>query len=629
MKLRRNIRTYIVLAGFFSLILFSSLFLLNHLLMRADVQQYIIRGVCNRLGMDIQAEKMEFDILGITGLNLKQVRVRFRDTGRSMEAMNLHFRFSKRKLLAGDFFPVRIGISHPVIRLDETDLMAFVRKKEKGEFNAAAIFKGAFRSLNIENGTLIVEGPSGMGINGFYLRVEKVPGRANTFELSGRCEAGYKGKNANFNWGGNVLINTDDIRESLFKVELAADSAPLEWVPWPAKYVKMEKGAAESALIISGSINQGITIEGTIRPGPVLFTLANKGRSKSFEVNPLDCTIKASVKDRSIDIIAFEMKNKELDLSLDSFIDLTEKENPFIRLRAESLFMPIEVFARYFPFQITSPWLKEKLFPLFQQGRVRMDELLIEGKADQLRNLSDEKNRSVIGMTLTCESFTLGNMGIEMPVSGVSATVDIRDSNLAVDGLSGVFGQSRVNEARVHVMHMTSDTPLFTISVDGDYDIQELLTHRHFETIPQTAREKIEAYTGLVGRLSGKTIIGYQSDWEGPRMITGDFNFTETIYHKSPLELPLRFSRITFNFPENKPGNFEGSGLWGDMPFGLQGSTLLKGGGLEFTGAEIKGQADINRLVRSGLISDKFPFMLRKPLPVRVNVKKEGASYIY
>jgi hypothetical protein len=625
----RNIRKYIILFGLFLLVLFSGLVFLNHLLKRADVQHYIIKDVCNRLGMDIEAEKMGFDILGVTGVNLQDVKMQFRGTGRSIEAMSLNFRFSKLRLLTGDFMPVSVDIRHPVIRLDETYLMTFMRKKGKGKFDMAVIFKGGFKILEIHEGELNVEGPSGINVKNLSVRVEQASGTLNHFKISGKGEAGYRGKKSGFNWDGALVINTDDIRESTLKVTLKTESTPLEWIPWPKKYVKMKKGIMDSTLDISGGMAKGITIEGRTDTRSVLFTLVNKERSKNFEITSLNCTVNASIKDKTIEVNSLKIKNKELNFDLGSTIDLGNMENPFFRLRAKGPFMPIELFSRYFPFQITSPWLKDKLFPLFEQGQVRMDELLLKGTADQFRHISDEKNSSVIGLTLTCESFTLANMGIQMPVSGVSATVDIRDGNLAVRGLSGVFGTSKVNNASVEVKGLTAPIFVLTIPVEGDFDIQELLTHRYLEVIPQTARDKIDEYRDVTGRLSAKTVIGYSEDWKGPRIITGDFTFTETLYMKRPLDLPLKFSRISFHFPLEKEGTFEGSGLFGDMPFDITGSTLIAGGDLQFTRAEINGQADMNRFAKSGLTPENFPFVFRRTFPVNITVTEDKGAYRY
>lgn len=629
MKPGRNIRKYIILSGLFLLILFSGIVFINHLLKRADVQHYIIKDICNRLGMDIEAEAMGLDILGVAGVNLKGVKIQLRGTNYSIEAMSLNFRFSKLRLLSGDFMPVSVDIRHPVIRLDETDILAFIRKEKKGSFDISSLFTGGFRLLEMEDVEILVHGPSAMGAEKIYIRVERTNIASNSLQISISGKIGYRGKKSGFNIEGITEIDPDDISESTLRVTMKTEGAPLEWIPWPKKYVIMKKGVMESTLNISGGMAKGITIEGKIDTRAALFTLINKKRSKSFEIASLNCTLNASIKDKTIEVTSLKMKNRELDFDLDSTIDLGDMDNPFFRLRAKGPFMPIELFSRYFPFQITSPWLKDKLFPLFEQGRVRMDEILIKGRADQFRHISDEKNSSVIGLTLTCEAFTLANMGIQMPVSGVSATVDIRDGNLAVKGLSGLFGQSKVNEASVHVKGMTAHPPIFTIYVEGDFDIQELLTHRHLEFIPETAREKIDAYSELTGRLSAKTVIGYRKDWKGPRILTGDFTFTETLYNKRPLDLPLKFSRITFHFPENKTGSFDGSGLFGDMPFDVAGPILITGNELKLTRAEIKGQADINRLVKSGLAPGNFPFVFRRTFPVNVTVTGDNGSYRY
>jgi hypothetical protein len=628
MKPKRNIRKYISLMVLVLLLLLSVLIFINYLLKRPDVQHYIIKDVCNRFGMDIEAEKMELDILGITGVNLQDVKIHFKGTSRSIEAMGLNFRFSKWRLLTGDFMPVSADIRHPVIRLDETDVLAFIRKEKKGPFNISSLFTGGFRLLEMENGELLVEGPSGIRVKNFSAKVEHTLSHSNSFSISSNGEIGYRGKKSEFNIQGTADIDPLDIRESTINATLKTKDTPLEWIPWPVKHVKMKKGLVDDTLNISSSTAMGLNLNGTIKVRASNFTLINKERSKSFDVSSLNCTLNASLKNKVIEVISLKMKNRDLDLDVASTIDLRDMNNPYFRLRAKSLFMPIEIARRYFPFHITSPWLEDRLFPLFEQGKARMDELLLQGTSDQFKHMSDEKNSSVLGLTVTCESFTLANMGIQMPVSGVSATVDIRNNNLAVKNLTGVFGTSKVNNASVEVKGLTSPIPIFTIPVDGDFDIQELLTHRYLEVIPETARAKIAEFSELSGRLSIKTVIGYRKDWKSPRLLKGDFQFTDTIYHKKFLELPVNFSSIAFHFP-GEDGSFEGSGFFGDMPFDVTGSAHISENKLVFTGAEISGLADMHRLIKAGLESDKFPFTFRKGLPVKVMIKKEKDAYRY
>lgn len=629
MKTGRNNRKYIFLGLLFLLILLSGLVFLNHLLKRPDVQHYIIKDVCNRLGMDIKAEKMGFDILGVTGVNLQDVKIQFKGTSHSIEAVSVNFRFSKLRLLTGHFIPDIVDIRHPVIRLDEKDIMAFIRKEKKGSFDISSLFTGGFRLLEMEDVEILVDGPSGMGAQKLSVRVEPINSVLNSVKISISGTTGYRGKKSRFNVQGTAEIDPDDIRESDLKVSLKTDGTPLEWMPWPVKHVKMKKGIMDSALDISGSIAKDINLNGAIKIRDAHFTLINKQRSKDFELPSLNCTLNASLKDKIIEVTSLKMKNRDLDLDVSSTIDLRDMANPFFRLKGKSQFMPIEVFSRYFPFQITSSWLKDKLFPLFEQGRVRLDELILKGRADQFKKISDEKNSSVIGLTVTCESFTIANMGIQMPVSGVSAIVDIRDNNLAVKNLTGVFGTSKINNASIEVKGLTAPIPVFTIPVEGDFDIQELLTQRYLEVIPETARARIDEYSGLSGRLSTKTVIGYRKDWKSPRILKGDFQFTDTIYLKRFLDLPLIFSRISFHFPVEEAGSFDGNGLFGDMTFDVIGSAKISGDELKFTGAEINGLADMNSFTQAGLMPGKFPFRFRKGIPVKVTVTREKDSYRY
>ena len=114
------------------------------------------------------------------------------------------------------------------------------------------------------------------------------------------------------------------------------------------------------------------------------------------------------MKDQVISVDSLNMKNRDLYIDMDMILDLTNRDDPDLMLTAKSRFMSIETFRRNFPFQITKPWLKDTLFPMFEDGSVRMDELVLDGRFDQFRHLKERGNQSAIGMSFTCKAFKHG-----------------------------------------------------------------------------------------------------------------------------------------------------------------------------------------------------------------------------
>ena len=310
-------------------------------------------------------------------------------------------------------------------------------------------------------------------------------------------------------------------------------------------------------------------------------------------------------------------------------LDLTNSHNPYIKLSAKSEFMPIETFRVHFPFYITPPWLEDELFPMFQDGMVRMDNLVLDGTFEQFRHLKDEENQSVIGMTFTCRSFIVSNMGIQLPFKDISASVDIRDGNLKVSSLNGVFGNSQIKEGSLDVQGMADGHPLYKVFVDGDFDIRELMSHREMYVVPETARERIENFKGLDGRLSARTTILYQKGWKVPRILSGDFSFRNTLYYRKPLGLPLHFSQVDFHFSEDGNNSFSGEGAFGETPFSASGTVVIKGSELLFTHADIKASAEMNQLINGCVNPGKFPFEFKEPLPWDITLDRDGDTYRY
>lgn len=630
MKFDKKIRKYAILLFLAFLFAAAVSVTLHSLIRKPEVQQYLLKKVCIGYGLDVKTGKMELHILGTPGVVFHDVEVGLRGRSCCIVTTSVTVNFSRRRLLRGELIPVSVDIDHPIARIAEADVRAFFGKKKGGSHKMPFFcYGGGVDTFDINDGELVITGPSDILVNNLSASLKHVTGTSNTYRISAGGRVGYKGEKSGFRTESTIDINPDDVLKSVFSASLETENTPVTWIPLPAKRIDFQKGFLTSKLNISGDLEKGINAGGSVNFKSAVFTLFHKNRSKKYDIPELKCSFNASFKDKVIHVDSLNMKNRDLDLDADLLLDLNNRQNPHIKLVAKSKFMPINIFRIHFPFQITKPWLRDKLFPLFEDGMVRMDRLVLDGTVDQFRHLRDEANRSVIGVTFTCESFVISNMGIQIPFTGVSALVDIRDGNLKVSGLNGVFGDSKINEGSLDVQGLVSGHPMYKIFVDGDFDIQELLSVREMYVIPEKARERIEKYKDLTGRLSAKTVIGYRKDWRIPRILNGDYSFTDTLYIKRPLGLPLRFSEIDFHFSEDGNNYFYGNGVLGETQFNISGTTDISENKLSFTHTEIKAEADLSQLAKRSFGPEKFPFKMRSPVPLDFSIDKEGDTYKY
>jgi hypothetical protein len=629
MKFNKEIRKYLILSGILFLLIISFFALATVLIHRPGVQQYLLRKVCIGYGLDTKTGKMELDIFGACGVVIHDVETCLTDKSCVIAASSMTINFSKMRLLMGELIPVSVDIKHPVIEISEASIRSLYNKKNGGTLRMPILCRDGVNRLNIEDGELLITGPSGIVVKNLSAILEHVEQTSNTYKISGSGRIEYRGKQSEFYAKTTVDVNPDDITKSVFSASFQMENAPLVWIPKYPERIDIRKGGISADLNITGSRDRGITIGGSLKLKSVILTLINKDRSKKYNVPELNCVLDASLKDQVIHINSLNMKNRDLYIDMNMMLDLTDRDDPDLKLTAKSRFMSIKTFRRNFPFQIIKPWLKDTLFPMFEDGSVRMDELVLDGRFDQFRHLREKENQSVIGASFTCRSFIVSNMGIQVPFTGVSASVNIRDGNLKVSGLSGIFGDSRIKEGSLDVEGMTTGNPLFTVFVDGDFDVRELMSHREINVVPEKVRLRIEKFRELDGRLSAKTSIGYRRDWKAPRILKGDFLFRDTLYHERPLDLPLRFTQIDFHFPGDGLNNFSGQGTFGNSQFSVTGVAEFSESELLFKHAEIAADADMNQLTHVSLNHDNFPFKFKDFLPVVVTVDKKDDGYTY
>lgn len=629
MKFNINIRKYIILAGIFFLLIISLFAVATALIHKPGVQQYLLQKVCIGYGLETKTGKMELDIFSASGVVIHDVETCRTDKSCVVAATSMTINFSKMRLLMGELIPVSVDIKHPVITISETSVMSLMNKKDGDSRRMPILCSDGINRFNIEDGEVLIDGPSGIIVNNISATLEHVEGTSNTYKISGTGKIQYKGQQSEFNTKSTIDVNPDDILKSVFSASLKTENTPLTWIPESSKKIDFKKGHVTSDLNISGDPLNGISLGGSLKFKSSAFILYHKGRSKNYDIHEVNGIINASMKNQVIYIDSLNMKNRDLDIDLDMMLDLTNRNNPDFKMAIKSNFMPVETFRRNFPSQITKPWLKDKLFPMFEEGTVRMDKLVLDGTVDQFRHIRDEENHSIFGMYLTCKAFTISNMGIQIPITGVSASVDISDGNLSISGLSGIFGDSVIKEGSLDVDGMIGGKPVFTVFVDGDFDIRELMSHRELYVLPEKARLQIEKYRELDGRLSARTTIGYQKAWKAPRILSGDYSFRNTLYHKKPLGFPLRFTKIDFNFPEDSENTFSGQGAFGNTQFGVTGIAELSGSELLFKHAEIAADVDVTQLIQGGFRSNKFPFKFKESLPLDITIDKQEEVYTY
>jgi hypothetical protein len=148
-------------------------------------------------------------------------------------------------------------------------------------------------------------------------------------------------------------------------------------------------------------------------------------------------------------------------------LDLREKENPYLRLEAQSLLMTYSTVQTLFPAPLVAPWVERELFPLLRSGDVLLESFLIDGKVLQLKKLELPENQGALSMGFDCKNFTVHGDRLREPLRDVSAKVTLKDGVLLVASLKGVSGKSKIREGLLKVRDVFHPRPVFEPWVAG------------------------------------------------------------------------------------------------------------------------------------------------------------------
>jgi len=621
MMFNKKIRKFIIPPVLVLLFFLSILILANTLIQRKSVQEYLISRIFQGSGLKIKTGKIEIDLLGPLGLSIEDFEALLNKTTGSIKAPRVNVVFDIRRMLKGEFYPSKINLIAPVIKINSGDnLSNFLKNsQEKHQF---FLNKQGMKTLQIEKGQIFFEGHSTIKLNDLFLKLSRMDDKPRVVKMRSYGIFDYKEYDSFFKSRGEIIIDPAEMVNSNLDIVLETINTPAIWTPW-SKYIEMRSGFYDSTLNIKGSLRDQLHTEGNIFFKDLNFIFTKRGRSHKYNINKLNCTLNTTIKDRLILVNSLNMKTRDMALDVNAVLDLKTKESPYLKLSVKSGFMPVDTFRDLYPFPTTKLWVEDDLFPLFENGNVKINALVLDGNFDQFRHLREEENRSVISMSFTCKDFRLSNRGIQAPFTDVSARVDIKNGSLIIPELKGKFGSSIIESASLHVNDLLSGLPYFKVFVDGDFDIKELLSHKEMDVIPETARDRINTFLGISGRLKGESTIGYRKDWVIPRLMNGNFYFKNCMYNRNFLSLPLIFRDLEFHINDQEDNDFHASGHLGDMPFSSSGLFEIKGSHLRLLTAHTNAQLDMNLVLDKIFKNKKVPFRFTNKLLWNISMEQQ------
>jgi hypothetical protein len=623
----KEIRAFIKRSILLFLLAAALIILANSLIQGPYVQKKMLERISNAIGYDIEAKGIEIDLWKGIGLSINDLSARSKQGDRRFSASNVSMTLDVRQLLAGRIVPSNFYLTEPTIEIPwkkeyslDPELKRFLPEK------IPLFWFLGVHSLVIEQGHVIFTGAS-FNLENFNLRAVRINASpASEFMIISRGQIGFKGEKAGFRINGKVTPPVNDSDPMLVDVKVKTDKAPLNWFRWPAS-IPVKDGYFKTRLDIEGDPTDHLSMKGLIDVERLEFELVRRDKRKVFSVPEITIDFQSVVRGDNIDVRPLKLRGDDLSIDLGFAFDLQKAGGPFLDLNFKSEFMEVETFKSLFPSPLLPLWLETRLFPMFTDGDIKVNNFGLKGKIDQIRHMKMPENQSVMEMLFECRGFEASGCGIQPPFKDLTAEIALKDGCFSVSGIKAVFGESAIKDAEVNIRDIFSVSRLYEILMDGDFDIKGLLSQKNMEVIPVKAARFVDKWPAIGGRMKCRTVIGYQKPWCCPRILNGDFLLNGVSLDYKGFIFPVKLDEASIHIEDSDSDYVSGSGSWGNNSFNISANFGIAGMTPYFKDGLLSSDMDMDQIFSVFNLKDKTPLIFSETLPLNVSLAKEGKDW--
>jgi hypothetical protein len=618
----KKIRSFTITLLLLAILFISILALTNALIQMPSVQKALIDRIAKAIEYDIRTGEIELDLWRGIGILIHDFDARSKNKNNAFSASSVRITLDARELISGHIVPSDLHICRPKIDLVVKDELNVPTSN-----NVLSIKKLPFfwiqgiQSMLIEQGEVNFVGIS-LQMEKLYLDARKIKPSPPTLMLKSHGMIGFKGKKAQFDLSGTILQPLEDGVSPSVDIILKTGKAPLNWITWP-KSLPVKQGSFESRLEIKWDIKGKTLLNGRIDVTSLKFSLLRRDRHKDFLIPKIAFDFQSVIEGGRIRFQPLKMTTQDVSMDLGLLIDLKEKDSAYIDLSAKSDFMSLEEFKNISPFPLVAAWVENELFSIFDHGDIKLDFFSLKGNTAQFKNMRIPENRSVLALGLVCRNLEASGNGIQIPFQEISGNITLKDGDFQVSGLGARFGNSQIRDSGLDIKGFLTHSPHFEIFIGGSFDIQELISQEEMSIMPTGIRRSVDKIRGLEGHLECLTRIGYERGWESPKIMKGEFFFTDCSLDKKGLLLPLVLKEAEINIDETNHNSFRGVGLWGNTSFNAIGAFIIEGKRLEIQGADISADMDMNQVIPAFSKWQGPRLKFNRPLPLHISMVKK------
>jgi hypothetical protein len=622
----RKLRPFVLLPILLFLFFISLVLLANSLVQKPSVQKAVLDRLSGLTGYQITLDSLELYMWNGLGIKASNFEARQKEGFGTVRASEAVIFVDALQLLKGRVVPRSLHVSRPVIDLAPPE--------ESGSFPIVVL--PGLDTLTTEKGSLFIRH---FPIRFVNLNLEMKKAEAGALNVRCQGEARFRKESAPFRFQG--VITQEQKREKAFYADLSLETGkmPLGWIPFPEE-LPVKKGTCEAKLRIEAKSNEAAKVNGKILVDSPRFSVRHKGRTKDYSLKFMTFDFRSFVGSDKIHVPHLNFKTPNASFSVNLRLDLQDKENPYLRLEAQSLLMTYSTVESLFPAPLVASWVEGDLFPILLSGDVQLESFLIDGRILQLKNLEFPENTSALSMGFDCRNFTVHGERLREPLKDVSAKVTLKDGGLLVDRLKGVSGKSQIRDGRLEVRDIYLPHPVFEPWVQGAFDLEDVLHQCKADFLPAGIREASEKTESVSGVIEGQARFKVDPLMEFPEIIEADFLLHEGSFKQKqwPFRLVLTQGRIRIGEENDVPpgaradgeepwpqsrGHFQASGSWGASSFDAEGNFSLQGLSIDPRWMEVKTRLDLGQ-VWPALSRDGSAVVIKGSALCKSSIKKDG-----
>ena len=616
MSLKKKIIFTIIILVFLSPLFLFLLF--NALVQNPHIQQYLIERLPVTKGYDLKTGRILVSFRGGIKICINNLEAQSKTGSEHIAVSRLEINLDAMELLSGNVVPEKLHIYEPSVKLNLKKNQTPEKTENKlGDFVNS--FAGKFDKVDfcsVKKGSLFIAGSSVL-IKDFHLNLSRKANNPSILltKIIGKID--YHKDTALFSAKGSVFSNLTEKTDACIDMDLTIRGAPLTWLP-ELECLPVKQGIADAKINLKILNNGKVAVSGDVAGKDLIFHLINEPKAKKkYSLPEFNFNIDANYMQKVFTLSSLKLDTPDHPLEITTILDLRDKAFPFLDLEIKSPFMQLNAFKKSFPYPLLSMRLETDLFPVFSDGKVRIDLLKIKGTLDQIKHMGLTENAGVFSMHLTAKDMEiLKDKGI-IPFTNTSAKVKIDNGMLLVTETNGIFGQSVVDDAYFTISSLFTGKPLYNFFMRGTFELADLKQQSKISFCPEYLKKQIDGISSMSGVMDASVNIIYNNKLE---LKEGAFKLKKCSITHRGIGLSLDMDEAYVKIDKKKEYSFNGTGLLGKSHFSVKGSgkgfdkNFLKNGK-----AQLELNADIKELLNR--------YCPKKNLSVNLNQLLKG-SYL-